>query len=84
MGGYVADTPGMRSLTLWDVEPEELDGYYRDIAPFVQQCKFNDCSHHNELGCAVRAAVERGDIAKTRYQSFLSLREELEEAYAVY
>jgi len=84
MGGYVADTPGMRSLTLWDVEPEELDGYYRDIAPYVGQCKFNDCSHHSELGCAVRAAVERGDIARSRYQSYLQLRDELEEAYAVY
>jgi ribosome biogenesis GTPase len=84
MGGYLADTPGMRSLTLWDVEPEELDGYYRDIAPFVHQCKFNDCGHHNELGCAVRAAVERGEIAQSRYQSYLQLREELEAAYAVY
>jgi len=84
MGGHVADTPGMRSLTLWDVEPEELDGYYRDIAPFVNQCKFNDCDHHHALGCAVRAAAERGEIARSRYQSYLSLREELEEAYAVY
>jgi ribosome biogenesis GTPase len=83
-GGYVADTPGMRSLTLWDIEPEELDGYYRDIAPYVAQCKFNNCGHRNELGCAVRAAVSRGDIAKSRYNSFVQLREELEEVYAVY
>jgi ribosome biogenesis GTPase / thiamine phosphate phosphatase len=83
-GGYVADTPGMRSLTLWDIEPEELDGYYRDIAPYVSRCKFNNCNHRNEIGCAVRGAVERGEIAKTRYHSFLQLREELEEAYAVY
>ncbi len=84
MGGHLADTPGMRSLTLYDIEPEELDGYYRDIAPFVSQCKFNDCSHHNELGCAVRGAVEAGSIVRARYQSYLQLREELEEAYAVY
>ena len=84
MGGHLADTPGMRSLTLWDIEPEELDGYYRDIRPFVSQCKFNDCGHHNELGCAVREAVEQGVIARSRYQSYLQLREELEEAYAVY
>ncbi len=83
-GGYLADTPGMRSLTLWDIEPEELDGYYRDIAPYVSQCKFNDCGHRSELGCAVRAAAERGDIASSRYQSFLGLREELEAAYALY
>ncbi len=84
MGGYLADTPGMRSLMLWDVEPEELDGYYLDIAPYVQKCKFNDCSHVSELGCAVREAVEQGDIAKSRYQSYLQLRDELEEAFAVY
>lgn len=84
MGGYLADTPGMRSLMLWDVEPEELDGYYRDIAPFVGRCKFNDCSHHREIGCSVREAVERGVIARSRYESYLGLREELEEAYAVW
>lgn len=84
MGGYLADTPGMRSLTLWDIEPEELDGYFRDIAPFVERCKFNDCSHHNELGCAVRAAVEAQEISNSRYQSYLVLREELEKAYALY
>ncbi len=84
IGGYLADTPGLRSLTLWDVEPEELDGYFREIAPFVSQCKFNDCSHHQELGCAVRTAVEQGAIARSRYESFLVLRDELEAAYAVY
>lgn len=83
MGGHVADTPGMRSLTLWDIEPEELDGYFREIAPFVQQCKFNDCSHASEMGCAVREAVERGEIARSRYHSYLQLREELEAAYAI-
>ncbi|MEZ4671063.1 MAG: ribosome small subunit-dependent GTPase A [Anaerolineae bacterium] len=84
MGGHLADTPGMRSLTLWDIEPEELDGYYRDIRPLVSQCKFNDCGHHNELGCAVREAAEQGTIAHSRYQSYLQLRDELEAAYAVY
>jgi ribosome biogenesis GTPase len=83
MGGYVADTPGMRSLTLWDIEPEELDGYFRDIAPHVQRCKFNDCSHASELGCAVREAVERSEIVRSRYHSYLQLREELEAAYAI-
>jgi ribosome biogenesis GTPase len=83
-GGYLADTPGIRSLTLWDIEPEELDGYYPEIAPLVEKCKFNDCSHHNELGCAVRAAVDSGEVARSRYDSYLQLRAELEEAYALY
>jgi ribosome biogenesis GTPase len=83
-GGYLADTPGLRSLTLWDIEPEELDGYFRDIADYVHQCKFNDCSHHEEIGCAVREAARKGDIADSRYRSYLALRDELEEAYALY
>jgi len=82
-GGYLADTPGIRQLTVWDVEPEELDGYYRDIEAYVPRCRFRDCTHRNEPGCAVRAAVEQGEISKARYQSYLSLREELEEAYAL-
>ncbi len=81
-GGYLADTPGIRNLTVWDVEPEELDGYYRDITPFIAQCRFRDCTHHNEPGCAVRAAVDAGAISRARYQSYLSLRDELEQAYA--
>jgi ribosome biogenesis GTPase len=83
-GGYLADTPGIRSLMLWDVEPEELDAYFVDIAPYVSECRFGDCTHDNEPGCAVREAVERGAISPQRYQSYLRLRDELEEAYAVY
>lgn len=82
-GGYLADTPGIRQLTVWDVEPEELDGYFRDIEPFVARCRFRDCTHRSEPGCAVRAAVERDEISRARYQTYLSLREELEQAYAL-
>lgn len=73
-GGYVADTPGMRSLALWDTEPEELDGYFPEIAPLVQQCQFNDCSHSHEPGCAVHAAVEEGKVRQERYESYIRLR----------
>ncbi len=83
-GGYLADTPGIRSLALWDIEPEELDAYFVEIAPLVSECRFGDCTHRNEPGCAVRQAVEEGQISRKRYQSYLSLRDELEEAYAVY
>ncbi len=82
-GGYLADTPGIRSITIWDVEPEEVDGYFREIAPLVPQCRFTDCTHRAEPGCAVSAAVEAGTISRTRYQSYLSLRDELEQAYAL-
>jgi ribosome biogenesis GTPase len=73
-GGYVADTPGMRSLALWDTEPEELDGYFPELAPLVELCQFNDCSHKSEPGCAVRAAVAAGTVHPQRYDSYLRLR----------
>jgi ribosome biogenesis GTPase len=73
-GGYVADTPGMRSLALWDTEPEELDGYFPELAPLVSQCQFSDCNHKTEPGCAVRAAVEAGQVRPERYDSYLRLR----------
>ncbi len=73
-GGYVADTPGLRSLALWDTEPEELDGYFPEIAPLVSACQFSDCTHRIEPGCAVRAAVERGQVHPQRYESYLRLR----------
>jgi ribosome biogenesis GTPase / thiamine phosphate phosphatase len=73
-GGYVADTPGMRSLALWDTEPEELDGYFPELAPLVPYCQFSDCHHKTEPGCAVRAAVEAGTVHPQRYDSYLRLR----------
>jgi ribosome biogenesis GTPase / thiamine phosphate phosphatase len=73
-GGYVADTPGLRSLALWDTEPEELDGYFPELAPLVGACQFSNCSHKSEPGCAVRAAVEDGRVRPERYDSYLRLR----------
>jgi len=73
-GGWVADTPGLRALALWDIEPDEIDGYFVDIRPHVADCEYSDCTHLNEAGCAVRAAVERGGIARSRYESYCRLR----------
>lgn len=80
-GGYVADTPGLRSLAPWDVEPGELDAYFREIHPHVAECRFSNCRHIDEPGCGVRAAVERGEISAARYDSYLRLRAELEAQY---
>lgn len=77
-GGFVADTPGIRALALFDVEPQELDGYFREMAPLVPDCQFSDCTHRHEPNCAVQAAVEDGRIAEERYESYLRLREEHE------
>ena len=74
IGGYVADTPGIRSLALWDTEPEELDAYFVEMRELVSGCKFSDCTHTHEPGCAVREAVEAGEITTARYQSYLRLR----------
>lgn len=80
-GGYIADTPGIRAIAPWDVEPDELDAYFVEIAPHVEQCKFQDCTHVHEPGCGVLAAIERGEITPERYESYLRLREMLEEEY---
>lgn len=72
-GGYVVDTPGVKAFALWDIEPEELDGYFREIAPLVEQCAFSDCTHEHEPDCAVIAAVESGEIHPRRYESYLRM-----------
>lgn len=77
-GGFVADTPGIRGWALYNLEPEELDGYFREMAPLVADCQFNDCTHRHEPGCAIRAAVAAGEIEGGRYDSYLRLREEHE------
>jgi ribosome biogenesis GTPase len=73
-GGYVADTPGLKALALWDIEPEELDGYFPEIRALVAYCRFSDCSHLHEPGCAVRTAVEQAEIHPARYQSYVRMR----------
>ncbi len=73
-GGYVADTPGWKSLALWDTEPEEIDAYFPEIAPLVADCQFSDCTHIHEPGCEVRLALETGKVHPERYESYLRLR----------
>ena len=73
-GGYVADTPGLRAIAFWDIEPEELDAYFPEIRPLVEHCSFGDCTHENTPGCAVLRAVEEGKVSPERYDSFLRLR----------
>ena len=75
-GGWVADTPGIRGWALYDIEPEELDAYFREIEPFVADCQFSDCSHTNEPGCAVLQAVADKHISPQRFDSYQRLREE--------
>ncbi len=73
-GGYVADTPGLKALALWDIEPEELDAYFPEMRQAVEQCAFSDCTHVHEPGCAVLLGVENGEIHPERYASYLRMR----------
>lgn len=82
--GWVADTPGVRALALFDVDPEELDAYFPSIAPFVSHCQFSDCTHEVEPGCAVIEAVEQGLVSEHRYESYLRLRAEHQQLADMY
>ncbi len=73
-GGYVADTPGWKSLALWDTEAEEMDAYFPDLRDLVPHCQFSDCSHKHEPGCAVLAALKAGTVHPERYESYVRLR----------
>jgi ribosome biogenesis GTPase len=72
-GGWVVDTPGIRQFELWDVIPEELEGYFIEMRPYVPYCRFPSCTHTHEHGCAVKEAVERGEINAGRYQRYINL-----------
>ncbi len=75
-GGYVVDTPGLREVGLWGLPPEHLDHCFPEFKPYLGQCRFQDCAHGAEPGCAVRQAVESGVVAAARYESYLKLRAE--------
>ncbi len=72
--GYIADTPGLKAMALWDILPEELDGYFPELRSLVDRCQFSDCTHTHEPGCAILAAVERGEIHPERYASYAKMR----------
>jgi ribosome biogenesis GTPase len=73
-GGYVVDTPGIRQFQLWDVIPEEVDGFFRELRPYVSRCRFPDCTHTHEADCAVKDAVADGWIDARRYESYVQIR----------
>ena len=75
IGGYVIDTPGIRQFQLWDVLPEEVSGWYRDLRPYVSLCKFPNCTHTHEADCAVKDAVADGRFDARRYESYCQLFE---------
>ncbi len=72
-GGFVVDTPGVRQFALWDVIPEEVAGFFRDLRPYVSLCRFPNCTHIHETGCAVKDAVADGRLDERRYESYRHL-----------
>ncbi|RWY52364.1 ribosome small subunit-dependent GTPase A [Mucilaginibacter gilvus] len=72
-GGYIIDTPGIRELGVIDIEKQELGHFFPEMRELMNQCRFNNCRHINEPGCAVLAAIEEGNIALSRYDSYLSI-----------
>jgi ribosome biogenesis GTPase len=72
-GGWVVDTPGVRQFQLWDIIPEEVEGFFIEFRPFVPLCAFPDCTHTHEERCAIKRAVARGFISEQRYTSYLGL-----------
>jgi ribosome biogenesis GTPase len=72
-GGFVVDTPGLRQFELWGVVPGELEAYFLEFRPFIPHCRFPDCSHTHETGCAVKEALFWGQIHPGRYESYRKL-----------
>jgi ribosome biogenesis GTPase len=72
-GGYIIDTPGIRELGVIDIEKQELSHFFPEMRERLNQCRFNNCRHINEPGCAILEAIEEGKIAPSRYDSYLSI-----------
>ena len=77
---YLIDTPGIKGFGTFDMEPEEISGYFKEIFRFSKDCRFNNCTHTHEPGCAVLQALENHYIAQSRYQSYLSMLQDKDES----
>jgi ribosome biogenesis GTPase len=78
--GFVVDTPGLREVGMWALPAENFDALFPEFRPYLDRCRFADCTHTVEPDCAVKAAIDAGDVSRARYESYLKLRDELEEA----
>jgi ribosome biogenesis GTPase len=78
-GGYVIDTPGIKGFGTFDMCPEEITSYFKEIFRYSQDCRFSNCTHTHEPGCAVIQAVKDHYIAESRYNSYLSMLEDKDE-----
>ena len=81
-GSFVADTPGIREFGILDLEPDELCHFFVEFFDYLDGCKFIDCTHDHEPGCAIKEAVEAGEIDERRYESYLNILQSLREGEA--
>lgn len=79
-GGFLVDSPGIREFALWELGLEELPFYFQEFTPYIEDCRFTMCTHTHEPGCAVKQAVESGEIEEGRYISYVLLREEISQS----
>jgi ribosome biogenesis GTPase len=84
LGGFVVDTPGLREVGMWGLPPGNLEQCFPEFRSFLGHCRFDDCSHVHEPGCAVRAAIKTGEVSLARHESYIKLRAELAEAENVW
>ncbi len=82
-GGFVADTPGLREVGLWGIELDDLAHCFPEFRPSLGNCRFQDCAHHKDTGCAVLAAVAAGSVSAERHASYVMLRAELKDSMPV-
>ncbi|MEM9990473.1 MAG: ribosome small subunit-dependent GTPase A [Bacteroidota bacterium] len=78
-GGFIIDTPGIKTLSFNNLSVEDVTHNFREIFAYSKDCKYNDCTHRNEPHCAVKAAIERGEISELRYINYVTLLNEIEE-----
>lgn len=78
-GGFVADTPGLREVGLWGLELSQLGECFPELRPLLGHCRFADCRHQVEPGCAIRDAIDDGRVSRGRFDSYLKLRDELSD-----
>lgn len=72
-GGSIIDTPGIKEFGIVDFNDAEISHYFKEMRPFLNQCRFNNCKHHNEPDCAIKAAVEEGTIRPERYENYIKI-----------
>ncbi|MCB9231378.1 MAG: ribosome small subunit-dependent GTPase A [Bacteroidia bacterium] len=77
-GGWIIDSPGFKEMEIYDIEKHELSHFFPEMLPLLDQCKFHNCTHDMEPGCAVKAEVETGKVPDSRYHTYLSMLAEIE------